>query len=217
MTFIRSGVGTFEVPVKKKKICAAPLRIDGSGAPETPRRLRRATPSHLADGADAKLYFAMPDPESGAELGTRLHELFAKIGRWSDFTLPAGTDPVLRGHYEACAANPMVARLFDEVCEVWKERLFDVILPDGEGGRAVVTGCFDRVHIRRNASGGVESACIIDFKSNRATPEKLPELKEHYRRQLETYRKALAKLLGITPNVIECKLLFTRLGALETI
>ena len=217
IAFIRSGVGSFEAPVKKNRDRAEPLRIARTDGPATPRRLRRATPSHLADGAETKLYFALPDPESGAELGTRLHELFATIDRWSDFIPPEGTDPVLLEHYRTCARDPEVTELFDEVCEVWKERLFDVILPDGEGGRAIVTGCFDRVHIRRAADGGVASACIIDFKSNNATPEKLPELCGRYRRQLETYRAALAKLLGITPNLIECKLLFTKLGALKTI
>lgn len=217
VAFIRSGVGSFEVPDKKEKKRVGPLRIDWSGKAETPHRLRRAAPSHLADGAEAKLYFSLPDPGSGAELGTRLHELFAKIGRWSDFELPADTDPVLRRHFEACAGNPEVKKLFDEDCEVWKERLFDVILPDDEGGRTIVTGCFDRVHIRRRADGGVESACIIDFKSNNATEEKLPELCEHYRRQLETYRAALVKLLDITPNVVECRLLFTKLGILRAI
>ena len=58
---------------------------------------------------------------------------------------------------------------------------------------------------------------LVDFKSNRATPEKVPELCDRYRGQLELYRAALAKLLGITPNLIECRLLFTGLGALETI
>ena len=219
VAFIRSGVGSFEAPVKKVRPRVDPMRIDRDDMPEkTPRRLRRATPSHLADGAAAKLYFALPDPESGAELGTRLHEFFAKIDRWSDFTPPANTDPVLLRHFGACAGNRDVVELFDETdCEVWKERLFDVILPDGEGGRAIVTGCFDRVQIRRRADGGVESACIIDFKSNNTTEKELPKLCDHYRRQLETYRAALAKLLGITPNLIECRLLFTKLGALETI
>ena len=58
---------------------------------------------------------------------------------------------------------------------------------------------------------------IIDYKSNAVTRETLPECCEHYRSQLETYRRALAALLGETPNIIECRLVFTRLGEMRTV
>ncbi|MBQ6352472.1 MAG: PD-(D/E)XK nuclease family protein, partial [Lentisphaeria bacterium] len=180
-----------------------------------PERLRRATPSQLESGG--KLFFALPRPDGGEMLGTRIHEFFEAIGRWSDFTPPEDTPPEVLEHYRACAANAELVALFDRPDELWRERPFDVVLRDAAGHRALVTGCFDRVQIARAADGGVERACIIDYKSNQATREELPGLCDHYRPQLASYRAALAALLGVTPNLIECKIVFTRLGEIADV
>ena len=179
------------------------------------QRLCFATPSQLEE--TRQLHFALPRPDGGEMLGTRIHGFFESIGRWRDFTPPADTPPEVLEHYRACAANPALTGLLDEECELWRERRFDVVLRDGEGNAALVTGCFDRVQIRRAADGGVERACIIDYKSNQATADDIPELRERYRRQLESYRAALAALLGVTPNLIDCRIVFTRIGMIAEV
>ena len=161
-----------------------------------------------------KLHFALPTEQSGARLGTRIHEFFERIGCWSEFTPPASTPPELLEHYRACAANPRIVALLDAKCELWRERPFDVVLHDDAGNSALVSGCFDRVQIVRAPDGGVTRACIVDYKSDQAEPEELAALGEHYRPQLESYRKALSALLGITPNLIDCRIVFTRCGEL---
>ena len=58
-----------------------------------------------------------------------------------------------------------------------------------------VSGIFDRVHVRREA-GKVVAAEIFDYKTNRSSPEAIAH---EYASQMELYRQAAAKLLGIDP------------------
>ena len=189
-----------------------PLRADfDRGVP----KMFRDTPSHL--GQDIRLRFTLPGADSGELLGTRVHAFFSGIGRWSDFTPPPGTDEKIMAHYRACAAEPEIVRMLDDECELWLERPFDVVLRDLGGNAALVSGCFDRVQIRRDASGRIAGALIVDYKSNRTDADGVPRLVDHYRGQLETYRKALAALLGIDPGLIGCRLIFTRIGAVAEV
>jgi ATP-dependent exoDNAse (exonuclease V) beta subunit len=117
--------------------------------------------------------------------------------------------------------------------EVWREQPFVVSLPDGAHG-SVVRGAFDRVVLRREA-GRVVAADIVDYKTDalpapggpqarrqldlfsgepaEATPDgaarsSLDEKAEHYRPQMESYRAVLARLTGLSPAAIRCRLLF---------
>ena len=211
--FIRRSFGAPGTPERKVvPPRAEPLCVKfGRGTP----RPKRATPSKL--DSDRKVYFTLPRTDGGELLGTRIHEFFESVGRWSEFTPPPATDPEIMAHYRACAADPELTKLLDEECELWRERPFDVLIRDGNGDEVLVSGCFDRVQLYRDERGGVTRACIIDYKSNQADAAELPKLVEHYREQLETYRKALAVLLGISPNSIDCRLIFTRLGAVAAV
>ena len=101
--------------------------------------------------------------------------------------------------------------------ELWKERTFDVILPGGDGEKLWVSGCFDRVQICRDGDGTVQRVLIVDYKSNQCDQENVDELAAHYAPQLEVYRRALAELLGITPNLIGCRLIFTAAGLVREV
>ena len=178
-------------------------------------KLHRAAPSKL-DG-DRKLRFALPQTEKGELLGISIHKFFESVGRWSEFTPPPDADAELRAHYDACAANPELTGLLDEECELWRERPFDVVIRDLNGDPVLVSGCFDRVQIRRDERGAVTRACIIDYKSDQIGKTEIAELVEHYRVQLETYRTALASLLGVAPDLIDCRIVFTRVGVLAAV
>lgn len=179
------------------------------------KKLYRATPSKVDE--DRKLYFTLPQTGRGALLGTRIHEFFESIERWSEFAPPPGTDAEILAHYRKCAENPELVALLDEECdELWRERPFDVVVGNDEGTQWLVSGCFDRVQIHRTA-GAVTRACVIDYKSNQTDAAGVPKLVEHYREQLLSYRQALAKLLGITPGLIDCRIVFTCIGAVAEV
>jgi ATP-dependent helicase/nuclease subunit A len=82
--------------------------------------------------------------------------------------------------------------------EVWRERAFEAVL-DG----AWVTGVFDRVVVRRDASGAAAAATVYDFKTDRiAGPGELAAAKARHAPQLEMYRRAAAVLTGLDPSAI---------------
>lgn len=80
--------------------------------------------------------------------------------------------------------------------DLWNERAFDIEL---EG--SWVSGCFDRVHIRREGGKPTE-AVILDYKTNRSSPEAIAS---EYQGQMEQYRKAASLLLGLPMERITAK------------
>jgi ATP-dependent exoDNAse (exonuclease V) beta subunit len=71
-----------------------------------------------------------------------------------------------------------------------------------------ISGIFDRVHIRRERGKAVE-ARIYDYKTNRSTPEAIAG---QYEGQMEQYRQAAAKLLGITTDNVSARTIPIRQG-----
>ena len=98
-------------------------------------------------------------------------------------------------------------------CELWRERRFDIILRE-DGRKVFLSGGFDRVQIYRDEFGNVERADIIDFKSNDVSQETVAATAQHYQRQMDSYRRALAQLLQLPPEKISSYLLFTKIGIL---
>ena len=64
-----------------------------------------------------------------------------------------------------------------------------------------ISGIFDRVHIRWEGGKAVE-ARIYDYKTNRSTAEAIAQ---QYEWQMEQYRLAAAKLLGITIDKVSAR------------
>ena len=142
-----------------------------------------------------------------ANLGTEIHELLSQI-EWN----PTGLD-LTQCSQEAgrllkvFLTTPEAATIFTypgEQSTLWCEQAFDMML-DGKW----VSGIFDRVHIRREA-GVVVAAEIFDYKTNRATPEVIAQ---EYASQMELYRQAAAKLLGIDITHITARTVPIRRGA----
>ena len=116
--------------------------------------------------------------------------------------------PEVKKTLNSCFTNPDIRTLFtkpETATVVWRERAFSYV-----EGDQFTNGIFDRVVIYKTQDGTISRAEIIDFKSDRIHPgNTLEQAIEHHRPQLEAYRKALAKIVGIDESVIEIKLLFT--------
>ena len=144
-----------------------------------------------------------------------MHEFFEKIEDLRTFTPPADTPPEILRHFDVCRKNPQIVELLSgSGGELWRERRFDLILHE-DGVQKFVSGCFDRVRIRRDASGKAESAVLVDYKSNDLDESGIPEAVEHYREQMDLYARALSRLLDLKPENITGYLIFTKPGILH--
>ena len=128
-----------------------------------------------------------------ADLGTEIHGLLSQI-EWNRNSLDlAQCSPEAGRLLQTFLATSEAGTIFTspgEQSTLWCERAFDMML-DGKW----VSGIFDRVHVRREA-GKVVAAEIFDYKTNRSSPEAIAH---EYASQMELYRQAAAKLLGIDP------------------
>ena len=180
------------------------------------QRRKRISPSKLDDGIDLdgteKLYFNLPQNNTASNLGDKIHELFAQVIDISSFKLPENIDEELKIELLSCMKNPEIRSLLrgENPQDVWIEKRFDCILENGW-----ISGCFDRVNLKRDNSGNIVGAELIDYKSSLIDDETYELKLKKYQRQLNLYRDVLAKMLKLSVNDIECFIIFTRYGKLE--
>jgi ATP-dependent exoDNAse (exonuclease V) beta subunit len=106
--------------------------------------------------------------------------------------------PEIRGVLTRPPGNP----------ELWQERKFEVV-----DGNRWVSGAFDRVVVSRNERGRVSAATVLDFKSDEVSDDaSLAELGKQYKPQMETYRNALYRMLGLQPAKVALRLVFVQPG-----
>jgi ATP-dependent helicase/nuclease subunit A len=180
---------------------------------------RRVTPSGEEDFKVKGSVLFSAGREPGRRLGSLVHELLAQVqwwdanssmedldSRWQASGLLRGEAieatavSMVRGVLNSAAAEFAFARPSAEA-EAWRERPFDLI---HEG--SWISGVFDRVVVLR------DSVRLIDFKTDEVADEDtLAEKVAGYRPQIILYQKALARLTGLSPERIECALLFTRI------
>jgi len=160
----------------------------------TPRPL---SPSSLAGKKVAKI----DPPESegahaldAADLGTEIHEVLSRI-EWDLAQANLGVCSQEASRLlKIFLATPEAKEVFSKPSgsgewDLWNEKPFDLVI-EGQW----ISGIFDRVHIKREG-GTVVAVEILDYKTNRSTPE---VIEKEYSGQMEQYRKAAAKLLGIS-------------------
>jgi ATP-dependent exoDNAse (exonuclease V) beta subunit len=120
------------------------------------------------------------------------------------------------GEVRACLANTEIRALFTQPktpATVWRERAFSIV-----EGDQFINGIFDRVIIHHDADGALTRAEIIDFKTDRIHKSNtINQATEHHRPQLEAYRSALSRIIGLDEAKIELKLLFTNVPAVVTV
>ena len=114
------------------------------------------------------------------------------------------------------AIASVLARPADGPAQVWQERRFVSV----DGG-AVRQGVIDRL-VAVGASGSWTRAEIVDFKTDaldgdppsRASLEAKTAL---YRGQMMAYREEVARQLGLSPQAISAKLVFTSGGVVAEV
>lgn len=174
------------------------VRVASTFAPSALAPCEAGTPHALSPSSLAKKVAAAEEAGSraafspdAADLGTEIHEVLAGIGwdiRVADLS---ACSEKARELLESFLRSKSAKAVFDKPAgdwDLWNERSFDLMI-DG----AWVSGCFDRVHVRREEGLPVE-AMIYDYKTNRSTPESIAR---EYEGQMEQYRRAASILLGI--------------------
>ena len=179
------------------------------------RRPARA-PSELKGGevAGARL-FAL---ESGGEVdfGRAVHALFAQV-EWGSMAAEARFTATWHGLAAATALACVRAASLAAVwtrpvgaphAEVWRERAFELV---HEG--SWVTGVLDRVVIEYDQSSRAMRATVYDFKTD---ADEAAVLVRHGG-QMNLYRQAVARLIGLTPAQVGAQLVLTGSQRLETV
>jgi ATP-dependent helicase/nuclease subunit A len=151
------------------------------------------SPSSLAKkiAAEEQTGSKAPFSPDAADLGTEIHEVLSRI-EWdpSQADLAKCSAPA-RELLERFLRSEQAREVFTKPpgeWDLWNEKPFDIAM---EG--TWVSGCFDRVHIRRESGRPLE-ALILDYKTNRSTPEAIAK---EYTGQMEQYRKAASVLLRL--------------------
>lgn len=158
----------------------------------------RAVAPSFHEGADVPAGLLLSG-DSARSLGAEVHEILARI-EWlddpPDFTDASGqAGQLVRGFLDGGGASIFAKP--DGAVMLWRERAFDVEI-DGYP----VSGIFDRVHISLGTDGKPLGACVYDFK----TSGNSGDLNKKYGTQLETYRKAVALLLGLDAAKVRAEL-----------
>ena len=126
-----------------------------------------------------------------ADLGTEIHEVLSRIA-WDlkVVDLSGCSDQALEllGAFLKSKEAKKIFSKPDGEWDLWNEKPFDLMI-DGQW----ISGCFDRVQIRREGGKPVKAE-ILDYKTNRLTHEAIAK---EYEGQMEQYRKAASQLLGI--------------------
>ena len=183
--------------------------------PSTEFRRRRIRPSDGIDDAEEqnpdKLYFALPSAQKGKFFGEDMHKILCGIENFKTPSLPDHISSAMNDELNRIFSNEKLCDFLSDYDECWCERTFDVILQN-----YYISGCFDRVQIKRNPDGTAANAVIVDYKSG-FHPEQTNEKTLRYQRQLNTYRSALSTLLKLPVTNIKCYLLWTHDSFLEEV
>jgi ATP-dependent helicase/nuclease subunit A len=152
-----------------------------------------------------------------ADFGAAVHAMFASIewwasggaAAWADARRQAGADEAALSECLACLNDPALAWVFARpsgLAEVWRERPFESVL-DG----VWITGVFDRVTIERDVTGKcLTRVRVVDFKSDRVKePDEILHATKRHAGQIGLYRRVAAVLTGVSPERIDCCLVFT--------
>jgi ATP-dependent helicase/nuclease subunit A len=205
-------------------LAAVQLPPDFSRQPSVRRRLVRVQPSQRPETSQrASLLFA-PDARDSRDLGIAVHQLFERvswidgidveslIAEWSTSSLlmedlKQKAVGLFRQAIRATEIRRSLSRPAGDVT-LWREKRFEVVI-----GNRWVSGAFDRVVVLRDEKGKALGATVLDFKSDEVRDDAaLKALATQYRPQMEAYRSALSRMLGLKPAKVALTLVFVQSG-----
>jgi len=139
----------------------------------------------------------------GLQLGRRIHEALAQH-EWParDLNL-AEHHPEIAKILTPVLQHPKIQPLLSPQStptKVWREKAFEAAIDN-----TWFSGIFDRIHLPKGWEQKKSRPRIIDFKTDTT-----PKNKESHKEQIHLYRKALARILGIEEEQIDCCLVFLR-------
>jgi len=182
--------GKFPETTEPAKVIA----FDTPVLPSSPRRIAfRPSDTHAATLRGCAILAA----QTAADLGVEIHSALAEVewlpGVTPDLhTISPEAAKVLRVFFD----NRETPKLFEKPAGesiLWREKAFDVVLPDGRR----VTGVFDRAVVQAHR------ALLLDFKTDAADPA---ELEKRHGAQIAIYRECLAALTGLPASAVEARL-----------
>ncbi|MCH2103908.1 MAG: UvrD-helicase domain-containing protein [Planctomycetes bacterium] len=100
--------------------------------------------------------------------------------------------------------------------ELYNEREFSLVLTDEEGSEYFANGSIDRF-VLTTEGGAPKAALVIDFKTDRVTPEEVPARAEHHAPQMRAYRRAVSAMYGLAPEDVKLKLAFLTPGVVHEV
>ncbi len=171
------------------------------------------TPS-LADQVPAGTYHSRFSGSAATDFGTAVHEAFSEF---SFYETPEQTENFLQTHeilrpYFAHADIADALRKPDAAEVILRrEQPFQATLPGGE----TINGCFDRIVLKLAEDGSIDSAEILDYKTDRTNDPEV--IRERHQAQLALYRTALSILCSIPEEAITCRILALTPGLVLTV
>jgi ATP-dependent helicase/nuclease subunit A len=173
-----------------------------------------STPSGTKEGVVTGAALFGAASAGAASFGTAIHKAFAAVewGGASSAVLAtwkaAGLSDSVVAEARACMESSGLAGVFarEPGAEVWRERMFEIVL-DG----AWITGVFDRAVLTHDAGGRVIAATVYDFKTDRVMPGGEAGVAARYAGQMAVYRRAAARLTGLSEARVKCVLVLTAL------
>jgi ATP-dependent helicase/nuclease subunit A len=199
-----------------------------------PRSAPTRSPSATEGGGSRRAGSLLQSP-AGATVGTIVHRWFEECEWVEDFALDeadlhalasdatgdealiASASNILRDSLANQALRAALSRdayaLSDgRSAEVRNEHGFSVLLGGEAGHEELWNGFIDRLVLVSDGDR-VVSADVIDYKTDVAPDEAtLRARTDHYRPQLENYRRIVCAQFGLEPQVVRCRLLFLTAG-----
>jgi|UniRef100_UPI00404A944E ATP-dependent helicase/nuclease subunit A len=186
----------------------SPRRLDPRKVKKSSRLIARRPSDAKSGSLPAAMLFAVKPGGSAVDFGRQLHGLLAEV-EWADAATVESCRLRWCNEGEAgrqamdCLLAPELAGVWSpsEGAGLWRERMFEMVVGD-----TWVTGVFDRVVIENDVDGRPQRARVYDFK----TDDEMSGAIQRHARQLELYRQATSRLLGIADSRVGCFLVMTR-------
>ena len=149
---------------------------------------------------------------AATDYGTAVHKVFEQVEWLGEDLALSGLEAAV-ADVRACLGVPEVAVLF-RAESPHDEALRELPIEFTDSGEWW-SGVIDRLVLRREESGAVREALIIDFKTDQV--ETAEALRERHAGQLAAYRRAVATALALASGKIRTVLVSTRLRCVVTV